>query len=237
MPLKKTFKKLFRFVMKLTGLFFVTTILVVVIYKFVPVFVTPLVVIRSVEQVFDPDKDLKISKDWVPLRSMSRNLPLAVIAAEDQRFTEHFGLDMEAIEKAREYNKKHQGKKVRGASTISQQTAKNVFLWPSRSWIRKGFEVYFTFLIELVWGKKRIMEVYLNVAEMGEGIYGAQAASMNYFKKPALKLSAKESAAIAACLPNPRRWRPDRPTPYISKRISWIRRQMDQIEKPAFLSD
>jgi monofunctional biosynthetic peptidoglycan transglycosylase len=233
--MKKTFKKLFRFLLKLTWLFFVSTILVVVIYKFVPVFVTPLMVIRSVEQVSDPDREFEMSKKWVRLNLISEKMPLAVIAAEDQRFMDHFGIDIEAIEKAQEYNRKHKGKKVRGASTISQQTAKNVFLWPSRSWIRKGFEVYFTFLIEVVWGKKRIMEVYLNVAEMGNGVFGAEAASRKFFKKPALKLSANESAAIAACLPNPRRWRPDRPTAYISRRAAWIRKQMYQIEKPEFL--
>ncbi len=235
MPISKTIKKLFRFILKLIGLFFVSTILVVVIYKFVPVFVTPLMVIRSVEQVTDPEKEFDMSKDWVRLHNISKKMPLAVIAAEDQRFMDHFGLDMEAIEKAQEYNRKHKGKKVRGASTISQQTAKNVFLWPSRSWVRKGFEVYFTFLIELIWGKERIIEVYLNVAEMGDGVFGVEAAAQGYFSKPALKLSANESAAIAACLPNPRRWRPDRPTAYINRRTSWIRKQMYQIEKPEFL--
>ncbi|HOW31865.1 MAG TPA: monofunctional biosynthetic peptidoglycan transglycosylase, partial [Bacteroidales bacterium] len=135
-----------------------------------------------------------------------------------------------AIQKAQKLNKK--GRKLRGASTISQQTAKNVFLWPARNWVRKGLEVYFTGLIEVCWGKKRIMEVYLNVIEMGDGIYGAEMAAQQYFHKPASKLSRSESAAIAAVLPGPRKWRPDRPTPYISRKTSAISSLMYKIEQP-----
>ena len=142
----------------------------------------------------------------------------------------HYGVDFKAIEKAQKLNKK--GKKLRGASTISQQTAKNVFLWPSRTWLRKGLEVYFTGLIEIFWGKQRIMEVYLNVIEMGDGVYGAEAAAQKFFSKSAQNLNASEAAAIAAILPGPRKWRPDKPTPYISRKKSAILRAMNNIERP-----
>ncbi len=155
------------------------------------------------------------------------NLGLAVVAAEDQRFAQHRGFDIEAIEKAIEHNRK--GKKVRGASTISQQTAKNVFLWPSRSWVRKGLEVWFTALIELIWGKERILEVYVNVAEFGSGIYGAEAASQRYFGKSAAKLTRGESALLAAVLPSPRRYSAENPSNYVRRRQSWILRQMSNL--------
>jgi monofunctional biosynthetic peptidoglycan transglycosylase len=152
------------------------------------------------------------------------------MAAEDQNFEEHNGFDFEAIKKAQVYNEKHKGKRIRGASTISQQTAKNVFLVPSRGWIRKGFEVYFTFLIEVCWSKKRIMEVYLNVAETGNGIYGAEAAAQEYFHKPAKKLSVNEAALIAAVFPNPRKWSPAKPTAYIQRRAGRIVHFMSNLE-------
>jgi monofunctional biosynthetic peptidoglycan transglycosylase len=176
---------------------------------------------------------MRCSKDWVSYDNISENMKRAAVAAEDQKFFEHFGFDREAIDKAMKYNKKHQGRKVRGASTITQQTAKNVFLWPSRTWFRKGLEVYFTFLIEIFWSKERILQVYLNILETGNGIYGVEAAAMHYFKKPASKLTASESAWIAACIPNPRKWSPVRPTPYLHKRHAWILRQMFQIDWPA----
>jgi monofunctional biosynthetic peptidoglycan transglycosylase len=175
-------------------------------------------------------EDGRIEKDWKSLDEISKQMPLAVIAAEDQKFDEHFGFDLEAIEKAVEYNEKHKGKKLKGASTISQQTAKNVFLWQGRSWFRKGLEVYFTFLIELLWSKERIMEVYLNVIEMGPGIYGTEAAAQYYFKKPASKLSASEAALIAAILPNPLKWSASKPTPYIQRKKVWIMRNMKRME-------
>lgn len=149
----------------------------------------------------DHFNDVKVYREWVGLNEMSRHIPRAVIAAEDSRFCEHNGFDIEAIEKAMERNK--QGKKLRGGSTISQQTAKNAFLWSGRTWIRKGLEAWFTVLIELLWGKPRIMEVYLNIAEYGRGVYGVQAASIHYFNKPASKLSRVEAARLAAILPQP----------------------------------
>jgi len=169
------------------------------------------------------------------MEDISPSLPLAVIAAEDQKFTDHFGFDMQAIEKAQQYNERKKGKHIRGASTITQQTAKNVFLWQGTGWtryVRKGFEVYFTFLLEVFWSKERIMQVYLNVAEWGDGIYGAEAAAEKYFGKSAKKLSNAESALMAAVLPNPRKWSPAQPTAYIWKRQSWILTNMYRIEKP-----
>ena len=179
-------------------------------------------------------KEMKLKKDWVNLKNISASLPLAVITSEDQKFEEHFGFDLEAIKKAEKYNERHKGKKVKGASTISQQTAKNVFLGPSRSWVRKGFEVYFTFLIEIFWSKERIMEVYLNEIEMGDGIYGVEAAAQNYFHKPAKQINNSEAALIAACLPNPRKWSPAKPTAYILRKKNWILSHMSKVEAKDF---
>ena len=165
------------------------------------------------------------------MTEISPNLPLAVVASEDNLFMTHSGFDFESIEKAREFNQKKHGVKVRGASTISQQTAKNVFLWPQRSWLRKGLEAYFTVLIEFVWGKKRILEVYLNVIETGPGIYGVEQASQMNFGKSAAKVSRGEAALIAAILPNPLKWSPSSPTPYMMGRQQWILWNMNNIGK------
>ncbi len=214
-------RKIFRFIFKFALWFIAISIVSVLFFRFVPIPVTPLMLIRCVEQKWD-GKEMKLKKDWVPLEKISSAMPLAVIAAEDQKFEEHFGFDLEAIKKAEKYNKRHQGKKTKGASTISQQTAKNVFLWPNRSWIRKGFEVYFTFLIEIFWSKQRIMEVYLNVIEMGNGVYGVEAAAQEYFHKPASKLSVREAALIAAILPSPLKWSPVKPNARVQKKASRI---------------
>jgi monofunctional biosynthetic peptidoglycan transglycosylase len=209
-------------------LFFGTTIFVVLLYKFLNPPLTPLMVIRAAEQLFD-GKPMMIRKDWVSLKEISPDLPLAVVASEDNLFMEHHGFDLDAIEKARDYNERKEGRRTRGASTITQQTAKNVFLWPQRSWIRKGFEAYFTVLIEFLWGKKRIMEVYLNVIEMGRGIYGAEAASKIYFGKPASRLTRGESALIAASLPSPLKSNPSSPSGYLISRQQWILWNMGNI--------
>ncbi len=214
-------KKIFRVFLKTVIWFIAISILSVIFFRFVPIPVTPLMLIRCVEQKAN-GKEMKLKKDWVSLDKISSAMPLAVIAAEDQKFEEHFGFDLEAIKKAEKYNKKHQGKKTKGASTISQQTAKNVFLWPNRSWIRKGFEVYFTFLIEIFWSKQRIMEVYLNVIEMGNGIYGVEAAAQEYFHKPASKLSVREASLIAAILPSPLKWSPVKPNARVQKKAGRI---------------
>ena len=209
--------------------FFASTILSVVVLRFLPVFVTPLMVIRCCQQ-FSEGKSLKMSHDWVPLEDISPSLPVAVIASEDARFMEHHGFDYKAIEHAAKRNREHPEKQKLGASTISQQTAKNVFLWPGRSWVRKGFEVYFTTLIELLWSKERIMEVYLNSIEMGEGIYGAQAVAEEHFGKDAKDLSRAQCALIAATLPNPRRFSSKSPSSYMLKRQSRILREMQYVK-------
>jgi monofunctional biosynthetic peptidoglycan transglycosylase len=219
------FKRFLRFIGFSILSFFLFSIAMVVIYRFVPIPVTILQLTRCVEQ-FQDDREVLLYKDWEPLENISNKLQLAVVCAEDQKFLTHYGFDVEAIEKAIEHNKK--GKKVRGASTISQQTAKNVFLWEGRTWVRKGLEVYFTALIELFWSKERIMEVYLNVIEMGDGIYGAQAASKHYFRKDAADLSTSQAALLASILPSPRRYSVSRPSGFVRGRQSWTTRQMGQ---------
>ncbi len=222
-------KKIKRITLKVILGFLGLSILSTILFRFVPIPITPLMILRCVEQKAD-GKEMKLKKDWVSIGKMSPTMPLAVIAAEDQKFEDHFGFDLEAIKKADTYNERHKGKRLKGASTISQQTAKNLFLWPSRSWIRKGFEVYFTFLIEIFWSKKRILEVYLNVIETGDGIYGVEAASQVYFKKPAKRLTIKETALIAAILPGPLKWNPANPTPYISRKAQRIIKFMSKLE-------
>lgn len=183
--------------------------------------------IRCAEQAFDDKRDVKLKKDWVSLEEISPNLQLAVVCSEDQNFLEHYGFDFDAIEKAVKHNKSHNRK--RGASTISQQTAKNVFLYDGRNWIRKGLEVYFTFLAELFWSKERIMEVYLNVIEFGDGVYGAEAAAQEFFHTSAKKLSRQQAALLAAVLPNPRKFSARNPSAYVRKRQSWIILQMNNL--------
>lgn len=211
--------------------FFSSTILITIIYRFVPIAFTPLMIKRCFEQAFDDKREVRLKKDWVSINEMSPELPLAVIASEDQLFLDHYGFDIKAIQKALKYNTKKKGKKVKGASTISQQTAKNVFLWDGRNWIRKGLEVYFTGLIELCWSKERILEVYLNVIEMGDGIYGAQAASQYYFKKDAAKLTTREAASIAAILPLPLKWSASKPNAKVTAKINWIQNQMRHLRE------
>jgi len=170
-----------------------------------------------------------LSRDYVGIKEMSSYSKLAVISSEDQLFPDHNGFDWKSIEKAMDYNKKKPNR-IRGGSTISQQVAKNVFLWQGRSWIRKGLETYFTFMIELIWGKSRILEMYLNVAEMGEGIFGIQAASEAYFKKPAKTLTRKEAAMIAACLPNPIKYKLKPMSKNVAIRYPWVLRQMNTLQ-------
>ncbi len=226
-------KKALRITGKIILWFLGISIGITVLYRFVPIPYTILMFQRCVEQKMD-GKEMVLDKTWVPIEQISPNLPWAVATAEDQKFEEHFGFDIDAIEKAAKYNERHKGKKVKGASTISQQTAKNVFLWPSRSWIRKGFEVYFTFLIEACWSKERIMEAYLNVIEMGPGVYGAEAASRYYFHKHASALTKDEAARIAAILPNPIKWSASKPTPYIVRKKNWILRHMSDVDLKDF---
>tara|TARA_R110001583_G_scaffold52804_7_gene163561 strand:- start:4655 stop:5347 length:693 start_codon:yes stop_codon:yes gene_type:complete len=222
--MKKFFNKLKRIILKVIIGFFILSIGSVIIYKWVPVPFTSLMFIRNVEHWTNGER-ANFSHNWISLDKISPNLIKAVIVSEDQKFLVHAGFDIEAIEKAYERNKK--GKRIKGGSTISQQTAKNVFLWPQRSYARKGFEVYFTFLIEVLWSKKRIIEVYLNSIEMGNGVYGAEAASQHWFRKPASKINAYQAASIAAILPNPRKYKATNSSTYIEKRKNWILKQMN----------
>lgn len=209
--------------------FFIVSISLTILYKFIPVLGTPLMVQRGLEQSFG-SRAYQFKKDWISLDQISPHLVLAVLCSEDQNFLEHSGLDFEAIEDAMAYNERQKklGKtKTRGASTISQQTAKNVFLLPTRSWIRKGLEVYFTYLIEIIWSKRRIMEVYLNIIEIGNGIYGAEAAAQQFFNKKASQLTKDEAALIAAVLPNPLGYNVAKPTSKLLRKKRWILRQME----------
>jgi len=205
--------------------FFASTILSVAVLRFMPVWFTPLMFIRLAQQATE-GRELTLHHHWVPLEEIAPSLPTAVMASEDARFQEHHGFDYKAIEHAAMRNIKHPEKRKLGASTISQQTAKNVFLWPGRSWVRKGFEVYFTTLIEVMWSKERIMEVYLNSIEMGDGIYGADAVAEYHFNTTADKLTKAQCALIAVSLPNPRRFNSARPSGYMLKRQSRILREM-----------
>lgn len=225
-------KKFWYIIKKIILYFFIISISITIIYRFVPPPFTYLMFLRLVEQKFEGE-NLKWKRDWVDIDEISPFIQRAVIASEDDQFMNHWGFDIDAIQKAYKSNKK--GKRIKGGSTISQQTAKNIFLWPGRSYIRKGLEAYFTILIEIFWSKERIMEVYLNSIEMGNGIYGIEAASQFYFKKPASDLSKRESAAIAAILPNPRKWSASKPNAYIVKRQYRILKRMKYISKPNWI--
>jgi len=201
--------------------FLAGSVILVALYREVPPPVTPLMLIRTAE-------GNGIAKEWLPLAHISPYLARAVIAGEDAKFCEHHGFDWDAIREAWRRYRRGEGK-LRGASTISMQTAKNVFLWPGRDWLRKGLEAYFTVLIELAWGKERIVETYLNVVEWGPGIYGAEAASQFHFHKPASALTADEAARLAAVLPDPLKWSASRPGSYVLGRAAFIRAQMPDV--------
>ncbi len=221
-------RKIFRWFWKAMLWFFGLSIVSVILFKWVPIPFTPLMVTRIVEFKLDGG-DAIYSHDWVPLEEISPNLQKAVIASEDGNFLKHSGFDFKAMQKAYKSNKK--GKKLKGGSTISQQTAKNVFLWQGRSYLRKGLEAYFTVLIELIWGKERIMEVYLNSIEMGNGVYGAQAAARHWYSTTAQDLTPKEAAGIAAILPNPRKYKASNSSSFISHRKEKIMRVMRHVGK------
>jgi monofunctional glycosyltransferase len=210
--------------------FFIISVVSVLVFRFIPIPITPTMLYLLGEQAFDSERKIVLKKDWESLSNISPNMKLAVIAAEDQLFYEHFGFDFIAIKKAMRNNER--GRRLKGGSTISQQTAKNAFLLPHRSYIRKGLEAYFTMLIELLWSKDRIIEVYLNVIEFGNGIYGVEAASQHYFKKPASKLNKDEASLLASVLPNPIRFKVDRPSGYVLRRKNWIKRQIGRMGLP-----
>jgi monofunctional biosynthetic peptidoglycan transglycosylase len=224
-------KKFLNIIRKVTLWFFAITFLWVLLFRFINPPISYLMVQRGFERKAE-GKDWKIEKSWVDIEDLSNNLKIAALAGEDANFLNHWGFDFKAMGKALEKNQK--GKTLRGGSTISQQTAKNVFLWPGRSYIRKAFEAYFTVLIELLWGKERILEVYLNVIEMGDGIYGAEAATQKYFGKSAHSMSKSQAALIIAVLPNPRRWSPARPTRFVYYKQGLILRNMRNLQKLPF---
>nr|WP_293248635.1 monofunctional biosynthetic peptidoglycan transglycosylase [Panacagrimonas sp.] len=203
------------------------TVVPVLLLAVVPVWTSSFMIGYQIDRLTS-DKPLPaLAHDWASWDQIAPAAKLAVIAAEDQRFSEHFGFDLEAIEKAVKHNRNHRRK--RGASTISQQVAKNLFLWSGRSWTRKAFEVGYTVLIEALWSKQRVLEVYLNIAEFGPGVYGVEAASQKYFRKPASKLTYPEAALLAAVLPNPKRLRVATPSTYVQQRAGWILGQMYQL--------
>lgn len=197
---------------------------ITILFRWVPVPCSSLMIQRQVASLWQKDKEYRFRHQWVDLGSISPYAPLAVIASEDQKFFDHMGFDFDAIEKAWEHNQRR--KRVHGASTISQQVAKNLYLWPGKSFVRKGLEVYFTLLLEGLWPKRRILEVYLNVAEFGPGIFGIEAASKAYFHKSAARLNPAEAAILAAILPSPLRSSAVRPSGYISQRAWHIQQQM-----------
>lgn len=223
----KTFQKIKHWLWTAFLWFVGLSILSVILLRFIPVYYTPLMSIRAIEHAFD-GKDMVCSHDWVPMEEISPNMQKAVIAAEDATFLKHHGFDFGAIGKAFKHNEK--GRRIRGGSTISQQTAKNVFLWQGRSWIRKGLEAWFTVLIEVFWGKERIMEVYLNSIEMGDGVYGIQAASQYWYRKDAVNLSKAEAATIATILPNPRKYSPRAMTGRLERKKSRVMAGMKAVK-------
>jgi monofunctional biosynthetic peptidoglycan transglycosylase len=225
-PKSSLLKKITDRVTKVFLYFLLVSVIWVLALKFINPPITLLMILRNIERKTD-GKPFKTAKKWVKFDEINDSMKRAAVSAEDQLFLKHLGFDINAIEKAFKNNAK--GKKVKGGSTISQQTAKNVFLWPGRSYIRKAFEAYFTLLIEIFWSKERILEVYLNVIEMGDGIYGAEAASQAYYGKSCRNLTRSESALIAACFPNPLKWTPKKATPYIRHRQYLILRNMKRL--------
>ena len=224
--------RILRFVLRLAAALVLLSVLWVVLLKWVPVWVTPLMVQRSFQ--FRGDGDFHTQSRWRSLDEISPEMAKAVVASEDQRFFDHKGFDRTEIRKALE--ERRSGTRMRGASTISQQTAKNVFCWPSQTWLRKGVEAYITVLIEKIWGKERILEVYLNVAEMGTGIYGAEAAAQAHFGHAAAKLTRREACLIAACLPSPLKRNAGKPSSYVSRRATEISRQIGNLAYPEWVT-
>ncbi len=215
--------------------FLLLTTAQVLLLRWIPPVTSAFMLSRRVEALVQRDRDFQLHYSWRSSDRISRNLPIALVAAEDQTFPDHRGFDFKAIDKAMKNNQR--GRKVRGASTISQQVAKNLFLWKGRSYLRKGLEAWYTVLIEFLWPKQRILEVYANIAEFGDGVYGAQAAARIYFGKSALKLTPSESARMAAVLPSPRRYSIAKPGPYVQRRARWIERQVRHLGGPAYLTE
>ena len=213
--------------------FVLLTSLQVLVLRWVPPVTSAFMVARHVEAWRGHERGFELDYRWRGQARISRNLPIALVAAEDQMFPVHRGFDFKAIDRALRHNQG--GRRIRGASTISQQVAKNLFLWSGRSWLRKGLEAWYTVLIETLWPKSRILEVYANIAEVSDGVYGAEAAARQFFGKPAAALTAAEAARLAAVLPNPRVYSAARPGPYVQRRTAWIQRQARQLGGPAYL--
>ena len=207
--------------------------LIVLVLRFVPPWTSAVMMERRVGALVRGEKDFHLRYRWVPWSEVSPYVPLAMVAGEDQKFPFHHGFDFDSIQDA--VDAAEDGKRLRGASTISQQTAKNLFLWNGRSFVRKGLEAYFTVLIELTWPKQRILEVYMNIAELGDGIYGVGAASDTFFRTAPARLGSAQAARLAAVLPSPRRFRADQPSAYVLGRAGWIQQQMAQLGGPGYL--
>ena len=213
--------RIIRWAIRLFAFFVLASIALVLVYRVIDPPLTPLMVIRPLEGLATVDL-VGVNKKWVNIEDVNPALLRSLIAAEDGRFFTHNGVDWKAVDQAQKRNEKSGGKKLYGASTITMQCARNVFLWQGRNYVRKALEMYFTYLIEFLWGKKRILEVYINVIEWGDGVYGVEAASEKYFGIPASQLSARQAALLASVLPNPRAWSPATPTAYINRRASMI---------------
>jgi len=230
----KRILNIFKWILKFAILYFISTVLIVFAMRWINPITSSIMIQRQISGLFDGEFEL-IKYHWVDYDDISKFMPIAIVAAEDQNFPKHFGFDFKQIEKALKENKR--GRRVRGASTITQQVAKNLFLWEGKSFVRKGIEAYFTLLIELLWDKKRILEVHMNIAEMGDKIFGVGTASVAYFKKPPAKLTISQAALLAAVLPNPKKYSAVKPSGYVRGRQSWIIRQINSLGGADYLKD
>lgn len=228
------FEAILKALIKFLLLFIILSVIGVFLLRWINPVTSSIMIQRQIESLFEGNFRI-INYSWVGYDDVSPELPIAIVAAEDQNFPNHFGFDIDQIEKALEQHKR--GRRLRGASTITQQVAKNLFLWEGKSFIRKGIEAYFTVLIELLWSKKRILEVHLNIAEMGDMVFGASAASEVHFKKSPNKLSRSQAALLAATLPNPKRFSASRPSNYVLRRQAWIIRQVNSLGGKNYLKD
>ena len=226
-PRRSLPRRIFRWLGLAALLWIASSVLLVLILRFVPPLTSAFMIERRMEALIEGQQEFTLRYRWTPLVEVSANLPIALVAAEDQKFPNHHGFDVDAIQSA--LAEAEDGARLRGASTISQQVAKNLFLWNGRSFVRKGLEAYFTALIELLWPKQRIIEVYLNIAEFGDGIYGAGAASAHFFRNTPAQLNPRQCALLAAVLPNPRKLHVERPSAYVQRRANWIERQVRQL--------
>ena len=226
-PRRSWWRRLLRFILIVAIAWIACTWLAVLVLRFVPPVTSAFMLERRIAALVHGERAFTLKYHWVALEEISPALPIALIASEDQKFPVHHGFDVQAIESA--LDAADEGVRLRGASTISQQTAKNLFLWGGRNFVRKGLEAYFTVLLEITWPKRRILEVYANIAEFGDGIYGADAAAREYFRKPAGQLSGREAALLASVLPNPKRLHADRPSAYVLKHADWVEQQVRQL--------